>query len=289
MHHTCQIATRKHIVSLFAALFAFVAILSMAGPVVASDPPLAAHRAVYEMSLESAESRSGFHAAKGRLVFEMTTADCRGWAVNIRFVNRFTLRRGGSLLLDIQNSSFESADGKTLRFATSEYTNNKLQVRAKGQARGGAEAGEVSMLLPKKEKFSLPANTTFPLAHTLRLLRFARRGETFDEVNFYEGSSEQKAFLVSSVIGRKKPAGTGKFQSESMHDAPLNALSSWPVSISYYDPSNKDEGEELPIHQISFALYDNGVAGDMIIDYGDFKLNAVLTGLEMLEETNCNQ
>ena len=62
---------------------------------------------------------------------------------------------------------------------------------------------------------------------------------------------------------------------------------SWPISVSYYDPSQSSAGEEVPSHQMSFMLYDNGVTGDISIDYGNFKLKGALTSLEMLEKPDC--
>lgn len=250
---------------------------------------MAPHRAVYDLSLESARDRAGIRAAKGRLVVEVAAAGCEGWTINVRFVNQFTLRRGKSSLLDIQNSSYETADGSEMQFASREYVNRKLQQQAKGFAKGGEQPGDVEFSLPKADSFQLPANTSFPLSHTRRLIELAREGATSDEINLYEGSAEQKVFIASSVIGPAKAAGKRKFQKEGEHNKPLMGFKSWPVSVSYYDPNNKSEGEEVPSHQMSFALFDNGVTGDMSIDYGDFKLKGVLSGLEMLEAENCIQ
>ena len=203
MHYTRLIATKKHKVFAFAAVFPLV-LGSSSAIGQATGPAFAPHRAVYDLSLDSARERAGIRAAKGRLVVEIAAAGCEGWTVNVRFVNQFTLRRGKTSLLDVQNSSFETADGLTMQFASREYVNNKLQLQTKGVAESGEEAGDVKLSLPKEESFTLPAKTTFPLAHTLRLLQRAREGATSDEVHLYKGSSEQKVFsLLSYWPGQK--------------------------------------------------------------------------------------
>lgn len=76
---------------------------------------------------------------------------------------------------------------------------------------------------------------------------------------------------------------------EGQTDAKLkgvNGLSGWPVSISYYKPDNQDQ--ETPEYQVSMVLYENGVSGDMSLNYGDFILNAKLTDIKLLEVASCN-
>ena len=53
--------------------------------------------------------------------------------------------------------------------------------------------------------------------------------------------------------------------------AALAGLRAWPVSVSYY----KHDGgaDETPSYQVSFTLFDNGVSGDIKLDYGDFALD----------------
>lgn len=286
MHHARSIAMKKRAQLRKSALLAAVGLVCV--PILAEAAPvITPHRAVYDLKLSDAQDRSGITAARGRLAVEISAAGCEGWTVNVRFVNQFTLRRGKSSVLDIQNSSFESSDGQILEFATREYVNGKLQTEAKGRARIAGGGGAVAMSKPKEETFDLPKNTAFPLAHTRRLLELAMKGETIDEVSLYEGSAEKKVYTASSVIGLKREAGAAKHASEGKHNEALKPLVSWPMTVSYYDPLKKSEGEQVPSHQMSFQLFENGVTGDLTIDYGDFKMKGALTHLEMLKPQDC--
>ncbi len=282
MHYARPIATKK-----LTAITAFAALVAGAAAANAAGTQIAPHLAVYELKLESAQERSGIRDARGRLAVEIVAAGCEGWTINVRFLNQFTLRRGTSSKLDVINSSFESADGKTMQFFTREYVNGKLQQEAKGVAHSGDEGGDVKLSKPKEESFTLPAKTSFPMSHTVRILKLAREGQMLDEVNLYEGSPEQKVFTANSTIGKMKAGGERKFQKEGKHQEPLKTVGSWPVSVSYYDPAKKGVGEETPSHQMSFALFENGVTGDMTIDYGDFKMKGALMHLEMLDDPGC--
>ncbi len=286
MHHARLIATKKRAVLtkslILGGLFLF------AVPTAASAAAgLSPHRAVYDLKLADARERSGIRAARGRLAVEISAAGCEGWTVNVRFLNQFTLRRGKTSMLDIHNSSFETADGRTMDFSSREYVNGKLQTEVKGRARIGSGSGAVAMSKPKEETFNLPKDTAFPLAHTRRLLELARDGKTIDEISLYEGSADKKVYTATSVIGVKREPGKAKHSNKGKHNDALKPLASWPMTVSYYDPTEKIEGEQVPSHQMSFQLFDNGVTGDLTIDYGDFKMQGALTHLEMLELPDC--
>jgi hypothetical protein len=68
--------------------------------------------------------------------------------------------------------------------------------------------------------------------------------------------------------------------------APLRELRSWPVTVSYFQSG--EQGEDLPSYQITFTLYENGVATGLLLDYGEFVLEGNLSELEMLKADPCN-
>ena len=63
----------------------------------------------------------------------------------------------------------------------------------------------------------------------------------------------------------------------------------WPISVTFYE-YDKDQktSEELPSYQMSFPIYENGVAGTLTIDYGEYVLSGKLTSLELLNQPVCN-
>ena len=67
-------------------------------------------------------------------------------------------------------------------------------------------------------------------------------------------------------------------------------MTAWPVSIAYFNDggSEKEEnGEEVPDYQMSFTLFENGVARNLTMNYGDYVLAGKLEQLDALEISEC--
>ncbi len=263
--------------------FALVAAATI--PVHASSL-LASHRAVYDISLKSAEERSGISGARGRMVIEFAGSQCEGWTVNFRMINQFYLGGGKQRVLDSRSSMWESGENDQMRYVQSQFVDNALQeekeLRAKLSADGSGGNGAITK--PQAEAFKLPKDVVFPVNHQLRLVKAASAGEVRDESLLYDGSDGANPAIAITFIGSKKPpAATGKTSSELEG---IQKLNGWPVSISYY--KQNQEEQETPEYQINMLLYENGVSGDMVLNYGDFSLDAKLADLKILEAHKCD-
>jgi hypothetical protein len=58
-------------------------------------------------------------------------------------------------------------------------------------------------------------------------------------------------------------------------------VKAWPATISYYDLAKGDNNDGTPSFEILVEMFENGVSGDMVIDYGDYALNAKLAELRL--------
>ena len=56
------------------------------------------------------------------------------------------------------------------------------------------------------------------------------------------------------------------------------------MSVSYYA---LDGNPDTPDYQVSFDMYDNGVASSLVLDYGDFALSGTLSDLKLLDKPSC--
>ena len=56
------------------------------------------------------------------------------------------------------------------------------------------------------------------------------------------------------------------------------------MTVSYFSP---DKDESTPDYQVSFDLYENGVATGLVLDYGEFALSGKLADLTLFETTEC--
>ena len=224
------------------------------------------------------------------MVIEVNGSRCEGWSVSFRIVNDFRLAAGDTRLVDSRSSSWEAGDGSTMRYSQRQYVNNRLEndvlITATRGENGAAGKGEITK--PETESFTLPPETVFPVAHQNRLIEAAGQGSKRDESIIFDGSDGRKSFLAISFIGpRKEPEPLSSDVSGSGVEI-LSKLPSWPVTISYFPFSEEPQGEETPSHQVSFIMYENGVAGDLTLDYGDFSLQGRVTSVEVIDQPPCD-
>jgi len=256
---------------------------------VAVSEQLAPHRAVYEISLAHSRGGSGVTELTGRMVYELTGSACQGFTQNMRFVTRMTNQEGATTVSDMRSSSWEDAVAKAFRFNSSQYKDTKLEESTDGDAARSTPGGEVKVVItkPAKKAISLKADTFFPVQHSIALLAAARRGDQFFIADLYDGSEKgEKVFTTASYIGRVKPVGYNRTLTEVKNGKPLDALRSWPVSISYFEVG-ADNNDAVPAYELAFLYFENGVSRRLFIDYGEFGVTGVLRSLDFLEPARC--
>jgi hypothetical protein len=276
------------------SLYAFLASLLLA-PMFCVDASaqatIVSHRAIYDLSLAGSTGRSGISGADGRMVMELTGSACEGWSVSFRRVMELRPAEGNVKLLDTQIASWESGDGLSMRMTQKEYIDNTLETDTKLSAEfpGRGEPGHGHMDLPNPGDFDLASGTIFPIEHQLRLMTAAEGAGARDVSYVFDGSSGTKVFKAITFIGKKKDAGASPAAASNKDVAALAKMPSWPISISFFEASGGNaSGEELPSYQVSFTLYQNGVAENLVMDYGDFAVSGKLSGLEFLKQADCH-
>ena len=249
-----------------------------------SHAQLAAHRAVYDITLKDAAERSGINNVRGRMVIELTGNVCDGWNVEFRMINQYILQRGQTRLADNRSTSWEDGEGNRLRYSQRQYIDNQLQeeVLVKADRSVSGDKLIASMSKPDKKSFELPNDAVFPAQHQLRLVGAALAGESTERSVVYDGSEGTKVYVATSIIGRKLEQVTQGGEGA----AALKALQAWPVSISYYSLDDA-ANEGLPVYQVRFRMFENGVAGDLELDYTDFVLTGRLNSLVLLDNGEC--
>jgi hypothetical protein len=278
--------TRKHQITPGASLLLGFAALAALGSNASAAVAIKAHRAVYDLKLERSSEGSNVSGADGRMVMELTGSACEGWSTSFRRVMEMRPAEGETQIFDNQVASWESGDGQSLQLNDKQFINNRLESETKLKADMDADrskGGKGVIDEPKAESFELPSGVLFPMAHQKHIMEAAERGETRDVSILFDGASGSKVYKVISFIGKRKEPGADKSVDKSLHRLP-----SWPLSVTFYE-YKKDEatGEELPSYQMSFPIYENGVAGTLTIDYGDYVLSGRLTSLELLDQADC--
>lgn len=257
----------------------------------AGGTSLSPHRAVYEITLARSAPGSGVAELSGRMVYELAGSACEGFTQNMRFVTRLTNRDGEAQVSDLRTSSWEDSAGKRLRFNSSQYRDERLEDATQGDAgrAPGSATVRVELTKPEKRKIDLASGVYFPVQHTTALLATAREGRSVFLADLYDGSEKgDKVYQTSAFIGQRAGAGKVVIGKEADAAGVLDALPSWPIAISYYEPGG-EKTDALPAYELSFRLFDNGVSSRLFIDYGDFAIIGELKELKLLEANECKR
>jgi hypothetical protein len=248
------------------------------------DVVLVPHRATYDMKLAEARPNSGIVEVNGRMVLE-TVDSCDGWEVKQRIKLTFLRNDGEEFDTDSSFTSYESKDGLNLRFSVRNIQDDEVEEELRGradlEALGGK--GRASFTLPETRSFELPAGTLFPTTHLALLIRHARNGDKSATYYVFDGARLDGAFQVNAVISRSPrvtnaPPVRGDFNL-------LRNQPSWGVRLAFFAAG--DQSGANPEYELALDLLANGIARSMLLDYGDFAVDARLVQLQALPRPRC--
>jgi len=263
--------------------------ISATAPISVQDPiSFVAHRAVYDLQLDSRKNSTSVDSMRGRIVYDFSGNECSGYVLNFRQVTEIGLSGGGTNMSDLRSATFEDDKGRSFRFSSQNYTNDKIDGTVDGQA-SRADDGAVAVALkkPKSTKFDLSKDVLFPTGQMKAIVGVAEAGNHVFESQVYDGSDGgEKIYDTLAVIGAKVAPDKPR-EGAAVGAKQLDGVDRWPVTISYFDSSKKTVGEQMPVYTMTFDLYANGISGNISLDYGDFSLKGTMASLDFLPQPKC--
>jgi hypothetical protein len=258
---------------------------------------IAAHRALYTMSLAGAKTDSGVTGAHGEMGYQWGET-CDGWTVEQRYTLTINYAESQDVKIVSNFVTWESKDGLRYRFNQKETRNGTVDQEIRGQAQldGPGKGGTISFEKPQSQTMKLPPGALFPSTHTILLIERAQVGENFISRQVFDGATVEGAVLVSAVIGPKidpavkvdpDKANTGAKPASnpdpSLSD-PILQRPGWRFRLAFFPA---DQNAEKPDYELGMTLLDNGISRDMLIDYGDYTIKANLLKIEALGKPHC--
>lgn len=253
------------------------------------------HRALYSLSLESSKAGSGVVDATGAMIYEWGET-CDAWTVQQRFRLRLAYEDADPVELSSTLVSWESKDSLRYRFNERRLRNGEPDEEVKGEARldGAGKGGKADFTKPDAVTMTLAPNVLFPTAHTLLLIDRAIAGDNFLSRDVFDGATEDNASQISAVIGArveptvsndKAAAGSAANKDkDKVVKSPLIERPSWRVRLAFFPADTKSD---QPDYELGMRLFDNGVSGDMSLDYSDYVIKAKLDEIEPLSKPAC--
>jgi hypothetical protein len=144
------------------------------------------------------------------------------------------------------------------------------------------QAMSIDLKSPRPTRRDVDASPLFPTDQVRKLIAAARDGKTTFQAKVFDGSATgQKIYDTLTVIA---PAATAAPADEALRDSAMKDVRRWPVVVSYFEDGKPDGA---PNYVLSFDLYENGVSGNLKLDYGDFVLAGPMTKLDLLPVKDC--
>jgi hypothetical protein len=257
----------------------------------ATGVPFLAHQAAYDLSLTTSRRSPSVEGVRGRIVYKFTGSDCEGYTTDFRQVSQIQAGEDKTQLSDLRSTSWEDAGSKTYRFKIKTLMNDAETSAVDGFAERGADGVVVVKLKqPQVKTFTLAKDIVFPNEQVHRIIQAAREGKSLLQLSVYDGSDNgEKIYNTLTVIGQPIAGDRPPASPDAGSDnTALKSMTRWPVTISYYDRSAKqDSGEQTPAYAMSFELYENGVSRKLSLDYNDFVIAGAMSKFDVEDSKPC--
>lgn len=265
-------------------IIALTACLALATGAAAEDAPvaMAAHHAVYKLTLLSTKGTSAPAAASGVIDFDFSGSSCDGYTSNLRQLVELQPAEGDSKLNDVRNNTFEDGAATQFTFKTKTAIDDESPTDVAGKSERAGDGKIAVDLKTPPGHAAFGADVLFPIQHMRQIIAAAERGDKILSADIFDGSDTGlKLFHTLTVIGQPivnapdDPAGKAEA---------IRSMRRWPVVISYFG-GDKDQ----PDYVLSSDLYENGISRALKLDYGDFVLAGALDQLTIAPPTTCKK
>jgi len=271
-----------------AAFTAGAAFLASPPPAAAAGVVLTPHRAIYDLRLLRTRGKKDIEAVRGRILYDFSGSACAGYALNFRQVSELNSGENKTALSDLRANTWEEASAKRFKFSSENHLDDKTIDKVDGEAKRDTDQVEVKLAQPKDKTFALEQAMVFPTEHMRRIIEAAQEGKSILELPIYNGSENgEKVYSTMTLIGREIAPNEKVPTDAAAGQAALASLKRWPVTISYFDRTDKKREEQTPVYSISFELYENGISRALSLDYEDFVIAGDMSQLEIKDPTPC--
>jgi hypothetical protein len=233
------------------------------------------HRAAYRLDIGEARN-SGISAVRGAMVFDVQDA-CEGWATRQRMTMTVVDRDGQEIDTVSDYSTYEAKDASRLRFSLTQTTGGAVSQRVAGEAELNPDgSGRVTFAEPGGKVEQLPAGTLLPMRHTVLSVEAARAGRRILSAPLFDGTSDEGAQDTTTVVSTwGPPPGETRF--------PLLAnQASGRMRIAFFERGAATSGASQPDYEVGLRYFENGVADELVMDFGEFSVSGRLLELSQL-------
>lgn len=243
-----------------------------------------AHKALYEVNLQSTRSGSQIINIAGHMYYEWSY-DCDAWNSTHRFNVLYEYADSPAVRITSDFSNFEAYDGNTLNFSAVRKQNGVQYEEIRGHAQSLKDAkGEAIYNQPAGLVQELPKNTIYPMAHTLKVVEAIKNGQKFFNSTIFDGSDDEGPVEINAFIGKpvEHPVVLNATTENRALDKNLLGGAAHNIQLAFFPLNNSEQEAD---YEIDLTLHHNSVISDMLIDYGDFSVSQKLIAIEPIDTT----
>lgn len=235
------------------------------------------HKATYDISLLRVQADDDISDVKGWMTIEVIdTGD--GWAVAQKSYLIVYDSAGEGEPINTTLLSWESKNGARYRFYMRTTRNGDQEDVIRGDACKSPDGKTcvVNYEHPEGLSITIPGQSIFPMNHLIAAIERGKAGRyNFSDIVF-DGSSETHEPVDVNTVLRVCQKQTLVWASE---DHPVKGgVRSWGMNMAIYSlNSNRPEAD----YEISQEVLEPGIIKSMILDYGSFKVSAVVNKIDV--------
>ena len=238
---------------------------------------LLSHKATYTLNVEDIDENSYLEGGQGQTYFEIIE-NCEGWNVKEDYVLIYELPNKKMSNSYSSYSTFENFSGTKHSFEL----NEKSELNGVNSYQGFVEKNNInisgSVINNSIKQLSFKKDTLLPLEHLKKLIEAAKNEKKiFTHKVFFGNEDKEYIKIVSAFIGKKRKSKFNDF------DYFKNKVV-WPMKIAFYKNNSKSEN---PDYEIILELDEFGVVHSYDVDYGNFKIKAVLKDFNIIKKKQC--
>lgn len=239
---------------------------------------LVPHVAEYRFSMVSSDVGSSVVGVRGALGYRFEKV-CDGWITEMQHLMVLQGAEGGAINSAYSMTQWESFDGSKYRFRMRDYLDGEQVDEVVGDAVRDKDKVLVTYEVPVEVTEELPADTMFPTQHSVTLLRRALRGDKFANDLVFDGSGDTPTNRIAAVISAAKPSQNNADDADGIANRPYHSM-----SLAYYPLGSAENG---PSTEIAVDLGENGVAQELRMNYGSFRVRGDLKKVTRLPVPEC--
>lgn len=247
------------------------------GPVCAKTTiPLSAYKACYILSLAPNLPESSVTEIEGQMVVEFREVG-GGWTLQQNADLTVTSANAQQTEIRWNYVTWEAKNGKAFRFNMRKEVDGVTEEDLRGSVLLKKQNWHITFKKPYYKILKTKDKILFPIQHLHHLLHLAQRGEKFTSNKVFDGSSLDGPVDVNTFIG--KPHHPLQFCNLKNFGQDFGGQQFWPIRFAIYQPQSDRESPDLESAQ---HVLPNGLPLEYLIDYGEFKIKAVLNSYALL-------